>query len=111
MNTKDRRHSGRVSTCSTIPAKKDLLLQDPSLIPEEFWDDWIDYRDGFRGYPDKTKIQSSEMAFADYLQVKRWNRKNKKMLKRRLAAKRKRQFLKSQANSISMVSMESRLFH
>ena len=51
---KDRRHSGRKTVCN----------QDNDYpIEETKWDDWSDYRDGFRGSRDKTIIRKTGMGY------------------------------------------------
>ena len=42
---KDRRNSGRVYPRCKIPQK---FLNDEGIVLKEYWDDWVDYRDGFR---------------------------------------------------------------
>ena len=42
---KDRRGSGRSEARITIPAR---LALEEFIEPVVFWDDWTDYRDGFR---------------------------------------------------------------
>jgi hypothetical protein len=86
MNKKQRRHDGWISSASTIKAKRSSIIAE-CLEPHEFWDDWEDYRDGLRGYDDRTRIRPEHSMFSDYFQVKRWNKKLKRMLKIRKARK------------------------
>lgn len=86
MNRKKRRHSGRVAPLPTVKAKKEVLINE-CLEPQEFYDDWEDYRDGFRGDNDKTKLQSENAYFAENFEVKRWNKKIKRQIKIRKARK------------------------
>lgn len=51
---KDRKHSGRKTIC----------IQDKDYPFEQaFWDDWNDYRDGFRGSRDKTLIRKKGLGY------------------------------------------------
>lgn len=51
MKTKKvRRHSGRVWPSIQSPQMKWNDIKSNALEPSEFWDDWTDYRDGFRDY-------------------------------------------------------------
>ncbi len=47
VTKKDRRHSGYVSPQATI-SQKELIEND--LFIDEFYDDWENYRDGFRDW-------------------------------------------------------------
>ena len=48
MNSKDRRHSGRVSP--------PIYDYDNQVYFKEYWDEWVDYRDGYRDlYKDRTR--------------------------------------------------------
>lgn len=78
MHTKkDRRHSGRDHN----------YMYDPEhgFYNETHWNDWNDHRDGFRGYNDKTKISKHSVAWYDFWNINRWNKKNKLLLDRRKA--------------------------
>ena len=85
VSIKDKRKSGWVEPRSTIYAKKKDIIDD-CLEPEPYWDDWIDHRDGFRGYDDKSKIRSNDL-LRESFEIPRWNKKNKKLLNRRNARK------------------------
>jgi len=76
---KDRRNSGR----------KVLKIYHPEELPYEtvYWDNWIDFRDGMRGYNDHTKIMPQKACLSDWFDAKRWNKKNKRMAKIREARK------------------------
>jgi hypothetical protein len=87
MQRKDRKHSGRVTPYPTIPIK---LLKQENLFLNDFWDDWVDYRDGLKVSLDNKKIRSEHMWQADSLDVKRFNNKNKLLLQRRKAKKQMR---------------------
>ena len=86
-SVKDRRHSGRVSPIC-YGAKKEILIEE-GIEPLDFWDDWQDYRDGFRGCKDRKMIRSEHAHFADYLNVKKWNKKLRLLMLRRKARKAK----------------------
>ena len=49
ISKKDRRHSGWCMPHSTIDMPKKWLI-DNCLEPQIFWDDWNEYRDGYRDY-------------------------------------------------------------
>lgn len=46
---KQRRHSGWTTPNSTIRMPKNYII-DNCLEPQIFWDNWNDYRDGYRDY-------------------------------------------------------------
>ena len=84
---KDRRHSGWVTPNLTIRCKKQFLINN-CLEPQEFYDDWTDYRDGYRSSIDKTKIRRGCISWFENDRL-RYNKKNKLLLKRRKAKKHK----------------------
>lgn len=96
---KERRHSGRVTPQTTIKNMKFSDINKQCLEPQEFWDDWQDYRDGQRNWISdgkKIKLNDNELKQAHQkLQVpalkKRLERnlKNKKLLKIRKVRKEK----------------------
>ncbi len=88
MNKKKRRHSGRITTRTSISIKPKELI-NKALDPQEYWSDWDDYRDGIRCCTDKTKIRSKYMWFAENHEVERYNKKNKKLVRRRKKRKQK----------------------
>ena len=49
---KVRRHSGRVTPNFAIKGKYSKLIEE-ALEPQEMWDDWSDYRDGIRNWPER----------------------------------------------------------
>ena len=92
VTRKDRRNSGYVTPYPTV-SKKDIIKYDFFLNP--LYDDWADYRDGFRGwFKDFKKIKkihrSKGRCFDEEIVKKRigMNLKQKKLLKRRKAMKR-----------------------
>ena len=56
-------------------------LHETAFEPHVFWDDWADYRDGVRYSRDKTKIRSKISWWAERENVKKYNAKNKKLLR------------------------------
>ncbi|MDP2925860.1 MAG: hypothetical protein Q8N99_05805 [Nanoarchaeota archaeon] len=86
ITKKDRRHSGRKTICS----------QDNGYPYQETkWDNWSDYRDGFRGSKDKTLIRKRGIGYGSSFgknldsKIKRNNLKLKKYYKIRMARKEK----------------------
>ena len=91
VTRKDRRHSGYVTPAPTV-SKKDLIKYGLFINP--FYDDWDNYRDGFRDFiSDSKKIKKVQRARGKYLCEEvlkkriRMNLKQKKLLKRRQAKK------------------------
>ena len=72
VTTKTRRHSGRY-----WPKPTDVG-EDNVYIHEEY-DDWGNYRDSMRVDTDPTHIRSVYMWFANSFNVKKFNKKLKKM--------------------------------
>lgn len=51
MNKKDRRHSGRITPrLAGKPTMKYSEIKEEALEPQPFYDDWSNYRDGFRDW-------------------------------------------------------------
>lgn len=91
VTKKDRRHSGYVTPNATV-SKKDLEKYD--LVIDSFYDDWSNYRDGFRDWFRDFKLIKrihSKVRCRVYptLVEKRlkMNQKQKILLKRRMAMK------------------------
>ena len=53
----------------------------------EYWDDWLDWRDGMRGYDDHTKLRSKNNFHSEYFEIPKWNNKIKKHISIRNAKK------------------------
>ncbi len=85
LNAKLRRHSGRIVP-SCYGARKEILIEE-GIEPPAYWDDWKNYRDGFRGCNDRKMIRSRFMFGARYFNVEKWNKKLKLLLLRRRARK------------------------
>ena len=92
VTKKDRRHSGYVTPKATI-SKHDLFRED--LFINEYYDEWNNYRDGFRDWFRDFKsiknVNPIRLKFNDQLYNKRikMNQKQKKLLKRRKCRKMK----------------------
>lgn len=93
LNAKMRRHSGRVFP-SCYGARKEILIEE-GIEPQAHWDDWKDFRDGFRGCDDRKMIRNRYMFGASYFNVKRWNDKLQRLLSRRKAKKLKKKLMEN----------------
>ncbi|HIG96481.1 TPA: hypothetical protein HA249_06385 [Candidatus Woesearchaeota archaeon] len=91
MNKKDRRHSGRVTPRTTLELKYQEIIQQV-LEPQEYWDDWLDYRDGLRYCKDRTKIRHIPLRDDQDNVIARYNAKNKRLVRRRKLRKRRQLF-------------------
>ena len=86
VTKKDRRHSGYVSPRATISFKD---LEKYGLFINDFYDDWTDYRDGFRNWFEDykliKKIKIGQFSYNSELVIKRlkMNKKQKILLRRR----------------------------
>ena len=49
ITKKVRRHSGRVYPRTTMDMKKEDMLNE-CLEPQDYYDNWFDYRDGYRDF-------------------------------------------------------------
>ena len=58
---KDRRHDGRVSSHILYPQMKWKQVHQEALEPEEFYDEWQNYRDGFRDISRLPKEEVKEL--------------------------------------------------
>lgn len=91
VTQKDRRKSGYYTPWTAI-SKNSLIEND--LVIDSFYDEWSNYRDGFRDWlRDFKKIKKIDIGyrkFNDQLYDKRirMNGKQKKLLKRRRAMKK-----------------------
>lgn len=84
---RDRKHSGYVTPRATMH-KKDLIDNGLFLNPQ--YDDWLDYRDGFRDwFRDFKKIRIiKDKQWSTMLEKRiRMNQKQDKLLRRRRARK------------------------
>ena len=86
MNKKLRRHFGRVTPRIVMTEKKDWII-DNCLEPRAHWSDWDDYRDGMRSSNDRTLLKNMQGKAAEYFNVKKWNKKIRKLIFRRKARK------------------------
>ena len=94
VTKKDRRHTGYVTPQATV-SKKDLEKFDLFISP--FYDDWEDYRDGFRDWFRDFKLIKRIhgnlrcRVYPELVEKRlRMNLKQKMLLKRRNAMKNKR---------------------
>lgn len=72
LNKKQKRHSGWVYPQTTIKEKKEKII-DECLDPQPYYDDWENYRDGFRDYmKDRTKKKKISLLrmYSDYMMDK-----------------------------------------
>ena len=92
FNQKLRRHSGRVTPRLAKGMTMKVLIEE-GLEPQTYWDDWKDYRDGFRGSDDRKMLRNENMRLSEYFDVKRWNKKLKALILRRKARKLKLNFI------------------
>lgn len=82
FSKKDRRNSGRKEDINYNPVEFPYYL--------EYWDDWIDYRDGMRSanLGDGSKILNPKNIYYCWDEnLPKRNKKNKMLLKRRKAMK------------------------
>ncbi len=82
LSSKLRRHSGRI--VPRFIGRKEILIEQ-GIEPQPHWDDWVDYRDGFRGCDDRKMWRNKHMFGAKYFNVERWNKKLKTLFLRRKA--------------------------
>ena len=86
LNQKLRRHSGRYTP--RFKGKKEILIEE-GIEPQTYWDDWKDYRDGFRAGKDRKMLRNEHSRLSGYFDVKKWNNKLKRLILRRKARKQK----------------------
>lgn len=92
VTKKDRRHSGYVTPRATV-SKKDLEKYD--LVIDSFYDDWSNYRDGFRDwFKDFKLIKRIRGKVYSELAEKRlkMNQRQKMLLKRRISRKDRQKY-------------------
>ena len=70
LNQKLRRHSGRV-TPRLVKGMTIRILIEEGLEPQVYWDDWKDYRDGFRGSNDRKMLREEHMPLSKYFDLQR----------------------------------------
>jgi len=94
VTKKDRRKSGYVTPNLTISKKE---LEKYNLVVMPFWDDWCDWRDGFRDwYNDFKLIKKLHWKTRGYYHNEMWekrmqmNKKQKRLIKRRTRRKEAR---------------------
>lgn len=89
---KDRRHDGWQTASNLIRMPKKWII-DNCLEPVVFWDDWSEYRDGGRGYGDKTKFHNKGSYCYNCYDWRRYDKKIARQLKIRKAKKKGRSIL------------------
>lgn len=82
-NKKKRRHSGRRTIASPCPGVPDMT----------YYDTWTEYRDGGRGYEDKTKFHNKGSYCFRWHSWSRYDKKLQRQLKIRKAKKNGRSIL------------------
>lgn len=86
LSEKLRRHSGRVTP--RFKGRKEILIEE-GIEPRVYWDDWEDYRDGFRNCRDRKMLRSKYASLSRCFDIKRWNKKLKRLIFRRKVKKLK----------------------
>ena len=72
-NKKKRRHDGRVFPYIFYPQK---CLDKEEIPVSDYYDPWIEYRDGFRNIKDRTKLRKKRgRYFRDQEEIDKWNKK------------------------------------
>jgi len=84
-NKKLRRHSGRVTL--RFEGRKELLIEE-CIEPQTYWDDWRDYRDGFRSCDDRKMLRNKHMRWSSHLKISQWNNKLRILINRRKQRKK-----------------------
>ncbi len=91
LNKKARRHSGRYTPQIFEKGKISEMIANAEE-PKEEYDDWVEYRDGYRGDSDGTKLMKGKGSFwQDPEEIKKRNKKIRKQLAIRKAKKEKNQ--------------------
>lgn len=86
-NKKVRRHSGRYTPNLEMKGKFSEMISNAEE-PQEEYNDWLEYRDGYRGDSDRTKLVKGKGGFwQDKKEIEKNNKKIKKQLKIRKAKK------------------------
>lgn len=93
ISTKIRRHSGRYTPVIHQKQKISEMIENAEEPGEEY-DDWDNYRDGFRYDSDKTHIRNERMNFADKDKIRKQNNKLVRKFLIRKAKKFKNLFFK-----------------
>ncbi len=90
LSRKDKKHSGRYTPRVEGKGKISEMVSNAEE-PKEEYDDWVEYRDGYRGDLDRTKLMKGKGSFwQDKEEIKKRNKKIKKQLVIRKAKKEKR---------------------
>jgi len=86
LNSKKRRHSGRIYPKLAIRESRKFILNE-CLEPQIYWDDWRDHRDGMRNNSDNSMVRPGPCCCIDDEERSKYNKKLKKLTKRRKAMK------------------------
>jgi hypothetical protein len=90
VSSKTRRHSGRVYPKIFGPQR---VLDEDGVSVDCYYDDWVDYRDGFRDCSDRTKLRKKKGGY--YLFDKEEVEDiNKKIIKQTQIRKIRREIIK-----------------
>jgi hypothetical protein len=87
VSKKDKRNSGRVE--GRLLGKNSIKIEE-GIESTIFWDDWVDYRDGFRFNKDRKHLFKCVPFVLDKDKIKKINKKLKKQIKIRKAKKLKK---------------------
>ena len=83
ISTKLRRQSGRRTPQILFCGMSKREIIENCLEPQEQWNDWLDYRDGFRSCDDRKHLRKGKNRTLNYLNSEKWNKKLKKLIERR----------------------------
>jgi hypothetical protein len=72
LSKKDRRNSGKVQP---YMYKLDSYLYKEGLEAPVYYDDWVDYRDGFRDNNDRDKLRKGKSYWLNIDKIEGWNKK------------------------------------
>lgn len=89
-NKKARRHEGWKTARNLIKMPKKWIINN-CLDPIVYYDEWMTWRDGCRGYPDHSRLRFEFTCCGR--NAKRYNNKIKRMIKIRKAKKEGRSIL------------------
>lgn len=89
---KTRRNSGRRFGRIIFDGMNKEEVINYCLDPQVYWDDWKDYRDGFRVDRDRKHLRSQFMSFASNFEVEKWNNRLRRLISRRIARKVKYEY-------------------
>lgn len=85
MNKKDKRNKGREE--ARLLGKNSIDIEE-AIEPTMYWDDWADYRDGFRNGKDRTHLYKGVPMCYDKEKINKINNKIKNQIRIRKLKKR-----------------------